>query len=366
MSAVSYKKDLHAILGVDEKAGPDELRKAYLSLAVKYHPDRNPGDTAAEERFKDISQAYAILSDPAARARYERLRPKKSTASSGASGSRSGASASSGPGASSRPGPGPAGAKGRPSSAGPSGRAAGAGAGAKPGSGSTGASASSSSAGKTGAASGAAGASGASSARTGAASGGSASKDSASAEAEAKARASSASQSETRGEAADGDFDEILSNFFKSDKGRETLRDLEGELGKAGVKFKPEDFAEWVRQRRKPAKQPTDEAPKSFLEKLTSWLPGAEARARKKAERYDISYQITITPQVAAMGTTVEISYQRDEASNRLSIKIPAGIKDGAKLRLGEQGRLKPDKSRGDLILTVQVSQPQTVADLWK
>ncbi len=63
MSAVSGK-ELYAILGLDEKAGPEELRRAYLSLAVKYHPDRNPGDPAAEERFKDISQAYAILSDP--------------------------------------------------------------------------------------------------------------------------------------------------------------------------------------------------------------------------------------------------------------------------------------------------------------
>ncbi len=77
MSAVGGK-ELYAILGVSEKAGPEELRRAYLSLAVKYHPYRNPGDPAAEERFKDISQAYAILSDPAARARYERLRPKKS------------------------------------------------------------------------------------------------------------------------------------------------------------------------------------------------------------------------------------------------------------------------------------------------
>ena len=61
--------DFYAILGLAPGAVQDDLRKAYLRLALKYHPDRNPGNAAAEERFKSISHAYAILSDPAERTR---------------------------------------------------------------------------------------------------------------------------------------------------------------------------------------------------------------------------------------------------------------------------------------------------------
>ena len=64
-------KDYYASLGVDRKAGADEIKKAYRKLAAKYHPDRNPGDTQAEERFKDISEAYAVLSDPNKRRQYD-------------------------------------------------------------------------------------------------------------------------------------------------------------------------------------------------------------------------------------------------------------------------------------------------------
>lgn len=66
--------ELYAVLGVEETAGPEELRRAYLALAVKYHPDRNSGNPEAEERFKAISEAYAVLSDPTAKARYWRMR----------------------------------------------------------------------------------------------------------------------------------------------------------------------------------------------------------------------------------------------------------------------------------------------------
>ena len=67
-------KDYYAILGVDEKAGADAIKKAYRRLAKKYHPDANPGNPRAAERFKDIGEANGVLSDPAKRKKYDQMR----------------------------------------------------------------------------------------------------------------------------------------------------------------------------------------------------------------------------------------------------------------------------------------------------
>jgi curved DNA-binding protein len=66
-------KDYYQVLGVSRAASPEEVRSAYRKLAMKYHPDRNPGDTQAEERFKDVNEAYQVLSDAQKRARYDQL-----------------------------------------------------------------------------------------------------------------------------------------------------------------------------------------------------------------------------------------------------------------------------------------------------
>ncbi|NDY42452.1 J domain-containing protein [Dissulfurirhabdus thermomarina] len=65
------QKDYYQILGVSRTAGPEEIKKAYRRLALKYHPDRNKGDKAAEERFKEVNEAYAVLSDPERRRQYD-------------------------------------------------------------------------------------------------------------------------------------------------------------------------------------------------------------------------------------------------------------------------------------------------------
>jgi molecular chaperone DnaJ len=64
-------KDPYKALGVDRKASAEEIKKAYRKLAREYHPDRNPGDEGAEERFKEIQEAYSILSDPDKRKQYD-------------------------------------------------------------------------------------------------------------------------------------------------------------------------------------------------------------------------------------------------------------------------------------------------------
>jgi len=67
------KKDFYEILGIGKSSSQDEIKKAYRKVAMQFHPDRNPGDKAAEEKFKEAAEAYEILSDPDKRAQYDRF-----------------------------------------------------------------------------------------------------------------------------------------------------------------------------------------------------------------------------------------------------------------------------------------------------
>ncbi len=67
------KRDYYEVLGVDKKADQEEIKKSYRKLAMKYHPDRNKEDPQAEEKFKEIGEAYAVLSDPQKRTKYDRF-----------------------------------------------------------------------------------------------------------------------------------------------------------------------------------------------------------------------------------------------------------------------------------------------------
>ena len=67
------KRDYYEVLGVAKGASDDEIKKAFRKLAVKYHPDKNPGDKEAEEKFKEINEAYSVLSDKTKRSRYDQF-----------------------------------------------------------------------------------------------------------------------------------------------------------------------------------------------------------------------------------------------------------------------------------------------------
>jgi molecular chaperone DnaJ len=70
---MAQKRDYYEVLGVEKSADADTIKKAYRKLALKYHPDKNPGDKEAEEKFKEAAEAYEVLSDPQKRARYDQF-----------------------------------------------------------------------------------------------------------------------------------------------------------------------------------------------------------------------------------------------------------------------------------------------------
>ena len=69
-------RDFYEVLGVGREASDSDIKKAYRRLAMEYHPDRNPGDKSAEEKFKEASNAYKVLSDPGQRSRYDQFGPE--------------------------------------------------------------------------------------------------------------------------------------------------------------------------------------------------------------------------------------------------------------------------------------------------
>lgn len=85
------KRDYYEVLGVDKKATDDQIKRAYKKMAIKYHPDRNPGNKEAEEKFKEAAEAYDVLRDPQKRQRYDQFGPDAFSPGANAGGAYGGA-----------------------------------------------------------------------------------------------------------------------------------------------------------------------------------------------------------------------------------------------------------------------------------
>jgi len=70
---MATKRDYYEVLGIDKNASPEDIKKAYRKMAIKYHPDKNQGDPTAEDKFKEAAEAYEVLSDPQKKARYDQF-----------------------------------------------------------------------------------------------------------------------------------------------------------------------------------------------------------------------------------------------------------------------------------------------------
>src|SRR6266487_729350 len=79
MARMRFERDYYGLMGLDPDATEEEIRKAYRRLALQWHPDRNPDNPQAADRFKEISEAYAVLIDPAKRHTYDRARAAGAT-----------------------------------------------------------------------------------------------------------------------------------------------------------------------------------------------------------------------------------------------------------------------------------------------
>jgi DnaJ-class molecular chaperone len=290
-------KDYYHILGVDQTAASEDIKRAYRKLAVKYHPDHNPGDKAAEERFKLISEAYAVLMDQNKRSEYDRARRH---------------------GFQRRPGAAAGGASARPGQ------------------------------------------------------GFSYSQEDIFREFFAGAYARQAFSDLAREFKRNGfQFDEKFLNqvffggrgfYFKGffftggGPGRGSAGRFRSEEGpEVKTSFSgPRPNKQAPPQGRKPA---VEGGLFSKIGKKIKRLTGSLTRkaAAKALGGPDINFNLNLTPAQAVNGAEVKLVYRRGGLPQEVTVKVPPGVRNGAKLRLKEMGETMSSGRRGDLFIHVKV-----------
>jgi DnaJ-class molecular chaperone len=310
--------DFYKILGLNPDTNQEELRKAYIKLALTYHPDRCQGDKSSEERFKAISQAYAILRDPLARSRYDRLRSSKT--------------------------------KNNPQTANYQNQ--------KPGSEKPPEKAQAKSPEKT-----------------------QTFTKTASFKTEPKKEQPKEKEKQNFSETFDNtykstntsdippknqtkdqakennpDLEDILENYFKSPDGKNSIKKLEEELTRLGLSF---NFDTLVRQLKGVVRKPSffNSLKLSFTKGLdfTRKIWKKTFKSDHSLSPQDLVFTISLTKEAADSGTELNISYIRDDLVRELKVKIPPQLKNKSRLRLPKEGNLKPDQSRGDVFLIITI-----------
>jgi curved DNA-binding protein CbpA len=304
--------DFYAILGVTPTASPNALREAYTRLAKQFHPDIHPDQPEFGERFKSITEAYAVLRNPSSRAKYDRLRLKAQKAKAAASSTKEPAKKTPKPPNAAQPS-----SAAQPKTARPATNP-------KPNP-KPGPNTSQNTGPKT-----------ATRPNPG--------QPQAAPKPPPQPKPKPQPRPAPTEEKGPDKVESFLTRLLKSREGKDSLGQIQEELHKAGLGVSGERLS-----RQDPQKKPgffakaKDAAKKLF-------------KAEPALSTYDIVYRLAISRQAATTGTTISINYPRDNnQTQRLDIHIPPGVKDQSQLRLAGQGHLRPGQTRGDLVLTLTV-----------
>ncbi|MDR2405547.1 MAG: DnaJ domain-containing protein [Deltaproteobacteria bacterium] len=346
------EQNFYKALEVSQKVSADDLRAAYLKLALKWHPDRNPGDSIAEERFKLVSQAYAVLRDPQARTRYDRLLAKKAGKLRPRKPSPKPAQGPKPPnpvnGYSSSPGgygpPPPSKVKPKTPPNDPF-------AFSQSGSAFT------------------------------------TSHTATYTKKEQKTEPKKEPIKPTKITISPNpptknpppgsgpinppqkgpkkitppkpkapDPEDIILTYFTTPEGQVSLKKIKEELTKTGLGANSPVLDKLNEKTKKtsPFHNITTALSKG-IGGIKRFFVGNPFPAKSKVSEYDLTFALALSPEAAKSGTTVDLQYFQDGFDRHLSIRVPPNTKPNTRLRLSGQGNLKPDKSRGDLLLTINI-----------
>jgi hypothetical protein len=155
------------------------------------------------------------------------------------------------------------------------------------------------------------------------------------------------------------DPEDIILTYFTTPEGQVSLKKIKEELAKTGL---GPNSPVLDKLSEKAARRPPGSGVKGAIARglggIRRLFTGkASPGSKNKVSEYDLTFALALSPEAARSGTTVDLQYFQDGADRRLSIRVPPNTKENTRLRLAGQGNLKPDKSRGDLLLTIAIPE---------